>query len=209
MKERIYALIDYENIMSLDGIKLEQYEKVIIFSGPLQDVIKLPSTTLEHDITIKIIRVTSTSQNNVDFHLVLELGVLSQKLPAEIAFHIISKDKGYDGVISFLHQSGRNCSRVTPIQQKPLLKIAAEKVKKTKASPNIDIPIITEQINHLVKCCRKSANHMPSTTSALTSWLKSTMRNEWSLQRNVQIEGILEQQGIIYIDGDKLSWKLS
>ncbi|EMF0719347.1 hypothetical protein V2E67_003563 [Citrobacter freundii] len=209
MKERIYGLIDYENVMSLDGIKLEQYEKVIIFSGPLQDVIKLPSTTLEHDITIKIIRVTSTSQNNVDFHLVLELGVLSQKLPAEIVFHIISKDKGYDGVISFLQQSGRNCSRVTPIQQKPLLKIAAEKAKKTKTSPSIDIPIITEQINHLVKCCRKSASHMPSTTSALTSWLKSTMRNEWSLQRNVQIKGILEQQGIIYIDGDKLSWKLS
>ncbi|KAA1488833.1 PIN domain-containing protein, partial [Klebsiella pneumoniae] len=58
-------------------------------------------------------QVANVSKNNVDFHLVFELGRLSATAPKETIFHIISNDKGYDGVIAGLCRAGRRCCRIS------------------------------------------------------------------------------------------------
>lgn len=204
LSDIIYALIDYENISSLEGINLDKYEKIIVFTGALQDAIKIPATTLVSELSIRVVRVSAVSKNNVDFHLVLELGLLSGTLHDDIKFHVISNDKGYDDVIAYLCKLGRDCVRVTPAQPiKTKINPPANQTPDPKLTVYADI--VNKQVQHLLKCCRES-NNMPSKYEALTSWLKCHMRSEWTPERELQIKSILKQQGVIHLSGEKITW---
>ncbi|HDK5615069.1 TPA: hypothetical protein QIW90_005812, partial [Klebsiella variicola] len=102
MTEKIIALVDYENIGTLESVRLSRYERLILFTGPQQEFIRFPAVTYAGDISVSVFQVANVSKNNVDFHLVFELGRLSATAPEETIFHIISNDKGYDGVIAEL-----------------------------------------------------------------------------------------------------------
>ncbi|CAD6024799.1 traD_4 (plasmid) [Escherichia coli] len=98
-KNTLTALIDYENCGSLKNISLEQYGELIIFVGPQQNVVVLPADSFPEGARITIRQVSGVSRNNVDFHLVLELGRISCCAAGkDKTYHIISSDKGYDGV---------------------------------------------------------------------------------------------------------------
>ena len=113
MTEKIIALVDYENIGTLESVRLSRYERLILFTGPQQEFIRFPAVTYAGDISISVFQVANMSKNNVDFHLVFELGRLSATAPKETIFHIISNDKGYDGVIAGLCRAGRRCCRIS------------------------------------------------------------------------------------------------
>ncbi len=95
MTEKIIALVDYENIGTLESVRLSRYERLILFTGPQQEFIRFPAVTYAGDISVSVFQVANVSKNNVDFHLVFELGRLSATAPEETIFHIISNDKGY------------------------------------------------------------------------------------------------------------------
>ncbi|MFX3536290.1 PIN domain-containing protein, partial [Klebsiella pneumoniae] len=77
MTEKIIALVDYENIGTLESVRLSRYERLILFTGPQQEFIRFPAVTYAGDISISVFQVANVSKNNVDFHLVFELGRLS------------------------------------------------------------------------------------------------------------------------------------
>jgi hypothetical protein len=85
------------------------------------------------------------SKNNVDFHLVFELGRLSATAPEEMIFHIISNDKGYDGVIAELCRAGRRCCRIS----------SPCSAEKPKAAPmvisNDEVLHLTDKVQSLSK----------------------------------------------------------
>nr|WP_250185818.1 PIN domain-containing protein [Escherichia coli] len=111
-KNTLTALIDYENCGSLKNISLEQYGELIIFVGPQQNVVVLPADSFPEGARITIRQVSGVSRNNVDFHLVLELGRISCCAAGkDKTYHIISSDKGYDGVIRTLKEAGITCIR--------------------------------------------------------------------------------------------------
>mgnify|MGYP004445181215 CR=1 FL=1 len=72
--ERCIALIDYENCSNLKNISLKEYTELIIFTGPLQQNVVLPVNLFPDNVKISIRQTSGVSKNNVDFHLVLELG---------------------------------------------------------------------------------------------------------------------------------------
>ncbi|PJX02329.1 PIN domain-containing protein, partial [Escherichia coli] len=93
-KNTLTALIDYENCGSLKNISLEQYGELIIFVGPQQNVVVLPADSFPEGARITIRQVSGVSRNNVDFHLVLELGRISCCAAGkDKTYHIISSDK--------------------------------------------------------------------------------------------------------------------
>ncbi|PHI40063.1 hypothetical protein CBG46_04930 [Actinobacillus succinogenes] len=112
-----YAFIDYENLNSLNGVKLEQYEKIFIFIGaaPNQAEIRI-SEKFTDKINISLITVKQIAQNNVDFHLSYYLGKLDQTAPKSVEFHVLSKDLGYQGICNFIRQqkTPRHCLLVQP-----------------------------------------------------------------------------------------------
>lgn len=68
------ALIDYENCCNLRNISLADYTDLILFAGPLQQTVVLPTDTWPDNIRVSIRQIDNISKNNVDFHLVMELG---------------------------------------------------------------------------------------------------------------------------------------
>jgi hypothetical protein len=78
MTEKIIALVDYENIGTLESVRLSRYERLILFTGPQQEFIRFPAVTYAGDISVSVFQVANVSKNNVDFHLVFELGRLRE-----------------------------------------------------------------------------------------------------------------------------------
>ncbi len=70
---------------------LSRYERLILFTGPQQEFIRFPAVTYAGDISVSVFRVSNVSKNNVDFHLVFELGRLSATAPEETIFFILSR----------------------------------------------------------------------------------------------------------------------
>ena len=69
---------------------LHDFDKVLFFTGAKQENIKIPVTSLSSAISVCIIPATEVSKNNVDFHLVLELGQLTALSGDTSHFSVIS-----------------------------------------------------------------------------------------------------------------------
>lgn len=101
-----YAFIDYENINSLDGLSLQEYDRIFLFIGASQNQMDIRlSEKFNDEIHLTLITVKDIAKNNVDFHLTYYLGKLDVTTDKNIEFHILSQDKGYDGICYFMqHQ---------------------------------------------------------------------------------------------------------
>lgn len=109
-----YAFIDYENLNTLDGLNLCEYERIFLFIGSSENQSAIHLTEKFNDeLNITLIKVKDVSKNNVDFHISYYLGKLDVSADKNIAFHILSNDQGYDGICHFIqHQKeGRTCCR--------------------------------------------------------------------------------------------------
>jgi hypothetical protein len=68
MSENIIALVDYENIGTLENVMLSRYERLILFTGSQQEFIRFPSVTHAGNISVSVFQAPCVSKNNVDFH---------------------------------------------------------------------------------------------------------------------------------------------
>ncbi|EMU65764.1 hypothetical protein ECMP0215527_0397 [Escherichia coli MP021552.7] len=161
--ENCIALIDYENCSNLTEIPLNIYTELIIFSGEKQNNVALPVSAFPEAVKLTLRHVSETSRNNVDFHLVLELGQYVYRYGSEKEYHIVSADKGYDGIVRTLQMRGIRCRRVSP-----------DKVLSAKiAVPDMDIVIRwTNKIQQTAREVRGFAPIFPDTCYHLTHyWL--------------------------------------
>lgn len=113
-KQQVIAFIDYENCSNLTEISLNIYTELIIFAGAKQNNVALPVNAFPEAVKITLRHVSEVSRNNVDFHLVLELGQCVCHYGPEKEYHIVSADKGYDGIVRTLQARGIRCRRVSP-----------------------------------------------------------------------------------------------
>ncbi|MED8790996.1 PIN domain-containing protein, partial [Escherichia coli] len=98
-KQQVIAFIDYENCSNLTEISLNIYTELIIFAGAKQNNVALPVNAFPEAVKVTLRHVSEVSRNNVDFHLVLELGQCVCRYGPEKEYHIVSADKGYDGIV--------------------------------------------------------------------------------------------------------------
>lgn len=57
MTEKIIALVDYENIGTLESVRLSRYERLILFTGPQQEFIRFPAVTYAGDISVSVFQL--------------------------------------------------------------------------------------------------------------------------------------------------------
>lgn len=110
----IWGFVDYENVGSLKGIDFSQYEKLYVFCGPKNPSIKLGDVAIREFLKIELIKLSTAGFNNLDFHIAYYLGKFSESAPPETEFHVISKDNGFNGLISHIRTTGRACRKVNP-----------------------------------------------------------------------------------------------
>ncbi|OOS01714.1 hypothetical protein B0186_02315 [Canicola haemoglobinophilus] len=201
-----YAFIDYENINSLDGLSLQEYDRIFLFIGASQNQTDIRlSEKFNDEIHLTLITVKDIAKNNVDFHLTYYLGKLDVTTDKNIEFHILSQDKGYDGICYFMqHQKEpRICFRKS---------LTSETLPKIPSVNNAE----KEKINQVVSeykafITKTKKQHLPAKLASL----KNSIHNQSCLRpmSKTEAESILlkvinqlQQEKALKITDNKVSY---
>lgn len=175
----IWAFVDYENVGSLEALDLKKYQRLIIFCGPRHRKLNLGDIPTASFCHLELIRMTSTGNNNLDFHLAFYLGVHHLEAGNDVEFHVISNDKGFDGVIGHLSEMGRSCSRVNCVKKKLTTK-AAQGIAKKATKKAVKQPVktaVNEATKKVVKKATKKAAKKVVAKKALEKSAKATVKS--------------------------------
>jgi len=107
-------LIDYENIQDVNLSLIQEKDiKLKIFVGHSQN--KLPfdliQATQRFGGAVEWIKIEGNGSDSLDFHIAFFLGKLSKE-NANLAFVILSKDKGFDPLVRYLCKNNIVCKRI-------------------------------------------------------------------------------------------------
>lgn len=155
----IWAFVDYENVGTLESLNLSEYERIFVFCGPKNTKIKLGSLPSDGFCSIEIIGVTTMGSNNLDFHLAFHLGRFHETADRSVAFHIISNDSGFNGLVNHLKKIGR----------------PSKKVLTKAAQPDQSaLPSLSESASMVVcKLKQLEGRKRPGKKASFLNWIKS------------------------------------
>ncbi len=182
--QRAWAFVDYENTGSLEGLKYNSYERILVFCGPKNSKINIGKAALSDFLSIEIIKINTSSNNNLDFHIAYYLGKFSDVADKNISFHIITKDNGFNGIISHIKKTGRNCK-----------KVANKTTQKSKSLPpklSSDTDIVVQKLKSM------DGRKRPKNREKLVNWIGSQF-SEIPVPENV-LKKLLSKKLILLSD---------
>ncbi|MFZ2387095.1 MAG: PIN domain-containing protein [Polaromonas sp.] len=111
-------LVDYENIQKIDLSILDDSYSAIIFVGAKQNQPKASKNkaTAHRFSRVDFHKIEGTGKNALDFHIAFQLGRTIETEPHTECF-VLSKDKGFDPLLSHLNKNGLKCRRVSSIDE--------------------------------------------------------------------------------------------
>lgn len=190
----IWAFVDYENVGSLESLNLSEYEKVFVFCGPKNKKIKFGMLPSNGFCSIELIGVTTMGANNLDFHLAFHLGRFHEIADEKIAFHIISDDSGFNGLVNHLKKIGRNCKKVS--------------TKAVPATPNAQFALGDTASFILAKLKQLDGRKRPRKRTKFLNWIKSQCQ---SLTGSATPEAVCEElikAKLVRESGSNITYKL-
>lgn len=119
-----YVLIDYENVQPSNlALLASEFFRVIVFIGANQA--KLPVALVTAMQTLgsraRYVQISGSGPDALDFHIAYYIGRLSSEDDGAW-FHIISKDTGFDPLITHLKTQGVNARRSATLDGIPVLR---------------------------------------------------------------------------------------
>ena len=188
-----YVLIDYENVQAIELDKIHGLDlNVWIFTGENQK--KIPTDLVQNLLKVDpkptLVIIDGNGKNALDFHIAYYLGELATKDPNGF-FHIISKDTGFDPLISHLKQKKIFCARESSIDDIPLVKFG----KTLSVSERIEI----------IK--RKLPQGRPRTIKTLKSSIQTIFLKALSDPDVDEIINEMNKTGLISIENEKPVFK--
>lgn len=188
----IWGFVDYENVGSLKDIEFSTYQKLFIFCGPKNPNIKLGNAAISEFINIQIIKLQTNGANNLDFHIAYYLGKFAQTAPRDTQFHVITKDNGFNGLVSHIKKTGRICKKITlKDEQKP---------QHIKLSPCAELTV--ERLSHI------DGRKRPRKEQKLTNWVDSQCRTIGKNINAKSVLGELAKAGLININNQVIKYTL-
>ena len=214
-----YVLIDYENVQpeNLASLKQETF-KVMVFVGANQ-------TKLTRDIVFAMqsmgphaeyIEISGNGPNALDFHIAYYIGKLSASEP-EAYFHIVSKDAGFDPLITHLKAKKLLVDRVKKIEDIPLLKVTPPKpAESTEPTPTakasrlkaIDAKTPKQRFELIKANLIATSPNKPKTVKKLTSHINSMFSGGLMEEEISKLILALTNAGIISVDDNKVNYKV-
>ncbi|SCZ81195.1 PIN domain-containing protein [Acidaminobacter hydrogenoformans] len=143
-KRKTHCFIDYENVheSGFEGVEaLGVGDAVTIFISSVSHKISLVvlDTLLRKNCELNIIHTIGTGKNNLDFQLIAEVGYqIGRQANEKLAprFVIISKDRGYENVVTVFSKRGVEISQFETIAKiGQLIENCEESLKETHNSP--------------------------------------------------------------------------
>jgi len=149
-----HVFVDYENVHTIDlsviGAKSVYFTLLL---GARQNRLDVPlvEKLMAHAASVQLVRLTSSGKNALDFALTYYVGRAAVTDPTAY-FHIISKDKGFDPLISHLRTRHLRATRHADFSTLTF-----------SALPKIPVQAPT---NAAAKSPKKAAKKMPTKKSA-------------------------------------------
>jgi hypothetical protein len=207
--------VDYENVTDLSGIDLESYDEVYLFLGAKQTKVDFSKFPNQRVVDLKVIKVDTVGKDSLDMHISLYLGRFDALLPKEIEFDVLSNDKGYDGVLKYINDSGRKTERISlkkasPHQETGIANSSSQTTKARKTPPQqkkskavvASKKAVNSELADAIIKFRGRSSGRPKSFSGLQNMLKShkVTFNEQELF------SALRRVSIAVDDNGKLQW---
>jgi len=192
-----FVLVDYENVQPKDvGLFQDKPFKIKVFLGPNQAKVPVALASAMQSLgsNAEYIPLETAGNNALDFHIAYYIGVLSAEDPTAF-FHIISKDTGFDSLIRHLRGKNIHAQRSTTIEAMPYFRPVANAALEGQ---------VTAVVADLVR--RKASK--PRTQKTLQSTIHALFKKELPEQRIALIFAALCKQGIVKVDGTKVTYQL-
>ncbi|MDQ3685451.1 MAG: PIN domain-containing protein [Acidobacteriota bacterium] len=192
-----YVLIDYESVQpeDLSALKHDHF-RVIVFVGAHQNKIAYETVAALQQLgsNAEYVKISGTGQNALDFHIAFYIGQLAGREP-EACFHIVSKDTGFDPLISHLKTRKLRALRVKTISDIPLLKAG-----NAKSTP--------DKIALIVNDLGKRGAAKPRTVATLTSTIGALFLKQLSPDEISALLKALQELGHVSVSGNKVTYNL-
>ena len=200
-----YVLIDYESVQPEDLSALNHsHFRVIVFVGAHQN--KLPFETVaalqRMGSNAEYVKLAGTGPNALDFHIAFYIGQLAAKDPAA-CFHIISKDMGFDPLLSHLKTRKLRAYRVKEVGDIPLLKAG-----NARPTPDRNAKSLPDRIALIVADLNKRGAARPRTLATLTSTVGALFLKQLSPDEISALLTALQERGYVSVAGNKVSYSL-
>jgi hypothetical protein len=113
-------LVDFENIQQVELAKLDDSYHVIIFVGADQKSVPFDLVTKAQKLGSRVEwqKIVGNGSNALDFFIACQLGRVFEKTPKPDCT-VLSKDKGFDPLLSFLNGNGMKCRRIHSLAEVP------------------------------------------------------------------------------------------
>lgn len=169
-----FILVDFENVQPDLLAAVEQAKfGVIVFVGASQTKVPFEIATALQQMgpDAAYVKISGNGKNALDFHIAFWIGQLSARYPSA-AFHIISKDNGFDPLIAHLKERGISAARRTSVSDIPQLKTPSRSAKAQKPSTTSasmpSAPIATRQpLSPKVVTCPTCKHAVAATTKQI------------------------------------------
>jgi hypothetical protein len=215
-----HVFVDFENVCEVDTTLLENKNvSFTLLLGAQQTKLDvgLVQQLLLHAASVQLVRITSRGQNALDFALAYYLGQAVAAAP-QSAFHIISKDTGFDPLIEHLVSKQIQISRHTDfalltapsVRQPASPKIKASPKPKTPATGARTAVAIREEVTtQALTLLRKISASRPKSRKTLLSFLTSHLGPDMTETGAARLIDRLSQAGALAIDAkDAVTYNL-
>lgn len=192
-----HVLIDYENVQpSVADALAQAIFKVWVFVGAQQVKVKFDLVDLlqRKGEAAKVIRMTSTGRNALDFHMSYYLGTLVKEYPGDY-FHLIARDTGMDPLIEHLAGSGITVARWSDVFDIPIVKAPAGEARDDKLSRIIEYLL------------RRGAQR-PASMRTLLGSIAALFQPKLDEAAAKALADQLQAQGVFEVVGSKLKYGL-
>lgn len=192
-----YVLIDYENVQpSALSVLEKEHFKVVVFVGANQAKVAFDVAAQLQRLgpSASYVKISGNGPNALDFHIAYYIGHLTAAEP-DAYFHIISKDTGFDPLISHLKSKKIFACRSKDIGDMPIVKAA-----NSKTQP--------EKLAVIVANLKQRGASKPRTVKTLSNTISSLFQKALAEDELAAILKHMEQQGLITVTGTKVGYSL-
>lgn len=119
MKREI-IFVDFENIQNLNFKKRDGVDShIILFVGSKQNSLNIETLiNLMSASEFNIVKVEASTKNALDFTLSIEVGRFHEREEIDTKFIVVSKDRGFEAVKTYIKMSGREIELLSDIHPK-------------------------------------------------------------------------------------------
>lgn len=193
-----YVLIDYENVQPKNlSLLAGEHFRVKLFVG--QSLSKLPFDLATAMQSLgnrgEYIRISGNGPNALDFHIAYYIGRISTADP-DVFFHIISKDTGFDPLITHLKDQGIFSKRSASIDAIPVLRGMTEATRD-------------EQLDAVVTKLQGMAKNKPLKDKTLRAMISAWFGKKLDEKDLDRIVSSLAQRKIIAVENGKIRYFLA